>query len=132
MNTRLYRQLTGGLGLYVMTRILAAENLLPAVLRWHLADVLCLPLVLGLALLCHRLGRGDSRLVLPRFHGGLAWFCYAVYFEGILPHLHTTASADFVDVLCYLAGWGLFEWRLNRPGTDACFPKQSRRRPAPA
>jgi len=99
---------------YFAVRGLTAQGWLPAALRWHLSDLVCLPLVLGLALLAQRLWRMDSAYRLPWWHGLSAWGLYAVYFEGVLPRLNASATADPVDVLCYLAGWGVFECGVNR------------------
>jgi len=125
MTRPLVLQLGALLATYAGARALTVVGLLPAVVRWHLADLLCLPLVLGAALGLQRLWRGDPTYRLPRWHGLSAWVLYTVYFEGILPHLSPTATADAMDGVWYLAGWGLFEVWLNRvrPGS---------RRPEPA
>lgn len=81
----------------------------------YLADVICLPLVLGVVLMAHRLIGQPMTWILPRWHGAFAAASFAIYFEFILPHWKTTVVADPSDAAAYFLGWALFELLINRP-----------------
>lgn len=85
----------------------------------YLDDVLCLPLILGLILMAHRLRRGDGRLVLPRSHGLAALVVVAVWFEGVMPRVHPRYTADSWDLAAYALGLVLFQLAVNRPDPRA-------------
>ncbi len=89
---------------------------LPLMIDWYFADVLCLPLVLGLVLAAQRLVGRPADWTLPWWHGLAGAIFYAVYFEGVLPRLSDRAVADPTDALAYLLGWGVFESLINQPG----------------
>lgn len=101
--------------LYATAHLGRAAGWLRGPADWYLTDLLCMPLVLGLVLQVHRLRVGEPGWLLPRGHGLAAVVGYAVYFEVILPRLDPRFVADPGDVLCYLLGWLLFEFLLNRP-----------------
>jgi len=85
--------------LYGLVRIGRPFGLVPGAADWYLADLICLPLVLGLVLMAHRrLGRSPAWR-LPLWHGAAAAVAYATYFEVILPrfsarHAQLSAGLD--------------------------------------
>ncbi|WP_162550072.1 hypothetical protein [Hymenobacter nivis] len=87
---------------------------LPALVTSHLADLLALPLMLGLALAAHR-WLIDPRGTLPVAWLVGAWLGVSVWFEGLLPLWSARAVADPLDVLAYAAGTLGFHYWLNRP-----------------
>jgi hypothetical protein len=102
-------------GLYAMARVGRASGWLSGPADWYLTDLLCLPLVLGLALQVQRLCGRSRDWSLPCEHGLVAAAGYGLYFEWLLPRLDARFVADPGDFLCYLLGWLLFEFLLNRP-----------------
>ncbi len=86
----------------------------PSLVDSYLADILCLPLVLGLVLGAQRRWSGDHEGKLPLWHGCATVLIYATYFEWILPNWNAEAVADPLDGLSYLLGWVLFEFLINR------------------
>jgi len=90
---------------------------------WYLADVICLPLVLGSVLMAHRLVGQPATWILPRWHGAFAATTFAIYFEFLLPQWKTTVVADPRDAAAYFLGWALFELLINRPHKKSRDPK---------
>ena len=85
-----------------------------------MADLVCLPLVLGLVLMAQRMTGQSLDWTLPWWHGLIGMMTYALYFEGVLPRLHSGAVADLRDALGYLLGWVLFELLINRRCAKNC------------
>ncbi len=86
---------------------------LPKLLNNHLNDLLCMPIVLGIAQLAVRYLRSDPGifLSLPLQLCVTLLFCF--YFEWHLPTVNPRYTADWIDVLCYFSGTGWF-YILNR------------------
>lgn len=84
-------------------------------LDWYFADLVCLPVLLGLVLMVQRSYRQTSAWLLPRWHGLLAAVSYALYFELLLPRFKASVVGDVRDAACYFLGWLLFELLINRP-----------------
>ena len=84
----------------------------------HLTDLLCLPLVLGAALMLHRRVGQALPWRLPWWHGLVGVFGFSLHFEVLLPRVDRQATADPIDSICYLLGWVLFELLINRPLAD--------------
>jgi hypothetical protein len=105
-------------GMFLVIRLLEEQGTAPIWLRSFGDDFLCLPLVLGLVVLAHRLVRRESCFVLPVSHGLAAVVLYFVFFEGILPRVHAIAVSDPWDGVLYLCGFLVFQLALNRPGQD--------------
>lgn len=99
--------------LFVMIRVGEAQNVAPGWLRHYGDDFLCLPLVLGLILMAHRLVARDGR-ALPLGHGLLALASFTIYFELILPVFSERAVGDPLDGLMYLAGFLVFQFLMNK------------------
>lgn len=74
----------------------------------HLNDFLCIPIVAYIALKTLRFFKRNPTLkigALPIL--GLVIY-YAFYFEYLLPFLDPRHTADFIDVICYFLGGGVF------------------------
>ena len=92
------------------------EWLLPDVVRFHLADLLALPLELTLMLyLMRRWYFRRPSFVLPTGWIVSTWLVFAVWFEGILPLFDNRATADPLDVLAYAVGGFIFLRWMNQP-----------------
>lgn len=99
---------------FVLVRLAEIGGVAPGWVRSYADDFLCLPLVLSLVLIAHRLVGRTGKISLPVSHGLLAVGVFAVFFEVILPVTGTAAVGDSVDVLMYLAGFLVFQFALNR------------------
>lgn len=89
---------------------------LPQIAASFADDLLCLPLVLGGVLWCHRRwAEHGAAYTLPRSHGLLTLVFFGIYFEAILPHWKITAVSDPIDLVMYLAGYLFFEFIMNKP-----------------
>lgn len=88
-------------------------GLVHGLVDWHLTDLICLPLVLGTALMLQRLAGQEPTRRLPWWHGAVAVIGFALYFEVFLPRFQVQATADLTDSVCYLLGWVLFESVIN-------------------
>jgi fatty acid desaturase len=92
------------------------EWLLPDVVRFHLADLLALPL--ELTLLLYFMRRWYFRrpsFVLPASWIVGTWVVFALWFEVLLPLFDHRATADPLDVVAYGVGGILFWCWLNQP-----------------
>ena len=86
----------------------------PAFFRDYLGDVLALPVYIPASLYLARkleLVGHEFHLTVVHVLGAVALF--ALFFEGLVPLLHTGATADPIDVLAYLAG-GLLVLGVSR------------------
>jgi len=100
---------------YVLVQLGRRLGFVSGWLDWYLADLICLPLLLGLVLIVQRSYRHIRSWTLPHWHGLVAAATYGVYFELILPHFKSGVVGDPRDILSYLLGWLLFELLINRP-----------------
>ncbi len=78
----------------------------------YLDDLLCFPIVLTLGLAAYR--AVWPNYTLGFWHMAPLFIIYSVYFELYLPQLSSNYTADFVDVLMYLAGLALFSHFINQ------------------
>ena len=90
---------------------------------WYLADLICLPLVLGAVLMVHRLAGCPEGWTLPSWHGVFGVVVFAIYFEMVLPFWKPGTVGDVYDALAYLLGWLFFELLINRPQRKSRDPK---------
>ena len=74
----------------------------------HLADVICLPLMLLLAQSIIRKLKGNQELRLGVKHILFTWIYVSMVFEWLLPKFSSKYTADFLDVFYYLMGGLLF------------------------
>ena len=85
-----------------------------------LADALCMPVVLTLALAVQRGVRRRPAVVLPGRWVLLAWAAVSTWFEVVAPRwLPQRHTADWLDVLAYAAGSLAFSVWLNRRPAEA-------------
>lgn len=99
----------------VLLRVGEAADRLPGWAAAWGGDALCLPLLLSLALLVHRLAGRMPAWRLPATHGLAAVALFAVLFEVLLPAVNARATADPADVAAYLGGWIYFQAVINVP-----------------
>lgn len=103
---------------FILVRLAEAVGAAPGWVRSFGDDLLCLPLVLSLVLVVHRLVRRCPDYNLPFFHGLLALILFTVYFEVVLPGTGHPAVGDPLDFLFYLVGFIVFQLGLNRQVAD--------------
>ncbi|HEY9184731.1 MAG TPA: hypothetical protein VIM94_05360 [Salegentibacter sp.] len=97
------------LGIFAALQLaLSLDFQVPPILRFYLADFLCMPIVLAICLFCVQFIKKDRNLRLPAFSIFSLFVLYSIYFEVILPPLHERYTSDPVDVLMYLSGSLLF------------------------
>jgi len=107
------------LALFLLVRLLEFAGHLPLLAASYADDLLCLPLILGGVLWCHRKwGKQSWEFTLPPGHGLMTLVFFAIYFEGILPLWKASAVADPWDLLMYLSGYLIFELLMNKPGRE--------------
>ncbi len=100
-------------------RFLDVTDHLPVLAASYADDILCLPLVLGAVLWCHRrMIQQNKQYVLPASHGLWTLLLFALYFEGLLPRLKASAVADPWDLLMYLVGFLIFQFLMNKPAAS--------------
>ena len=100
-------------GFQLATRVI--HWVLPAWVSSWLADGLCMPVVLTLALAVQRWVRRKPALVLPGSWVILAWAVISTWFEVVAPRWWPARyTADWVDVLAYAAGSLLFSLYINQ------------------
>jgi hypothetical protein len=106
----------GAVALFGLNQGLEALGVyLPGVHAW-LDDVLCLPVVLGLALACMRgLVYRDRGYCLSPFQIGFALVQISLVFEWWLPLRDDRYVGDPLDVLAYAAGAVIFAVFINHP-----------------
>lgn len=81
---------------------------LPNLLRFYLADLLCMPVVLSICLFSARSIKKDPKLNLSAFSIFSLFVFYSVYFEVLMPEIHERYTADPLDVLMYFCGSLIF------------------------
>ncbi|GAA4385229.1 hypothetical protein [Hymenobacter koreensis] len=80
-----------------------------------LADALCMPVVLTLALAVQRAVRHQQHLLLPDGWLVGAWLYVSLWFELLAPRWFPARyTADWLDVLAYAGGTLVFRRWLNR------------------
>lgn len=100
---------------YLLVRIdrLTHWFVFPDIIHYYLNDLLCLPILLTLTLYVIRFVKRDSTLKFScLLIFGNALF-YSILFEGLLPQISKTYTADFIDILMYWLGGGLF-WMVQK------------------
>ncbi len=102
--------------LFLVVRFIESTGQLLPLAANFADDLLCLPLVLGGVLWCHRqFSSRGPQYTMPRSHGLITLALFSIYFEGLLPHWSSSATADPWDLLMYLAGYLVFETLMNKP-----------------
>ncbi len=100
--------------MFVLIRLLETKGTAPVWMSSYGDDLLCLPLVLSLVLMVHRLALANPGFVLPVSHGLAAVIGFGIFFEGFLPRFGSGAVGDPLDLLMYFCGYGVFQLGLNR------------------
>jgi hypothetical protein len=86
------------------------------ILHDYLADLLCMPVVMGIALaILRQWVSRDAGSTLPVRLMVMTVALYAFLFEYWFPRISTDFTADPWDVLAYAAGAVAFHFILNRP-----------------
>ena len=80
----------------------------------HLADFLCMPVVLSLAVTFMRWTKKDKNYVLNPLQIVVATVLYAFLFEFLFPMLSTKATSDWRDVIAYCLGALVFVIWMNK------------------
>ncbi len=111
--------------IYALLRLARHYGQVTGPVDWYLADLVCLPVVLGVILAAQRWYHCSPSWTLPRWHGLFATVIYTVYFEAVLPRFKSTAIGDVRDGMCYLLGWMLFELLINRGSFSDNHPSAS-------
>lgn len=87
-------------------------------LKFYLNDLLCMPLVLVATAFLQRTLFRKPAYCLTGVQVGLASVYFSVMFEGFIPLVNARYTADFLDVICYCSGGGLFyifgNWGNNK------------------
>ena len=104
---------------FLIMRWAEAVDRVPAWAAARVDDVLIMPLLLAAILASHRLAGRPAGWILPLSHSMPVLAGYALFFEVVLPRLDARATADGLDVAAYAAGWLVFQFLLNVPGTGA-------------
>lgn len=80
----------------------------------YLADLLCMPVVLALALAAMRFVEGNPRRKLSLVEMVAAVVLFSGLFEGLFPLISDRFTSDPVDIILYAAGAALFAAFMNR------------------
>lgn len=81
---------------------------LPSWINNYVNDFLCMPVVLSICLAVIRTLKKDNKLFLPLSAIVSLTIFYAIYFEYYLPKVNVRYTADWLDVLLYFFGAGVF------------------------
>ncbi len=85
-------------------------------LNGYVTDVFAIPVIANLGLWFQRVAIYKSNYyVLSAWHVVFIVVYLSVVFEGILPWLSTKYTADWIDVVLYTIGGGVFYWMMNKP-----------------
>ncbi len=86
----------------------------------YLADFLCMPVVLGLALAFMRIVKQEKNYTLHPLQIIVATVLYGILFEAVFPLISKTNTADWRDLIAYALGATVFWLFMNGKKT---FPK---------
>jgi len=81
---------------------------LPKWTSFYLNDLLCMPIVLSLSLAAIRYLKKDDLLYIPPLAIILITAYYSFHFEWLLPQFNSRYTSDWIDVLLYVSGAGVF------------------------
>ena len=119
---------------YALLRLLQWIRVdVPELVVAYLADLACMPVLLGLTVVALRLLRKDSALRLTPAMILVAWLATSVLFEVVLPQRGSIYTGDVWDVVMYGVGSLLFvvmqqqstSESLQAPVKRSIFPKQA-------
>lgn len=86
---------------------------LPALFQAHLADLLCLPILLSLSLSVLRIISKKEHLQLSKLKVFAAFLYVSFLFEVFLPYFSIRYTADLIDVIAYGAGGFAYYYSAN-------------------
>ena len=99
----------GSTTIYAYALISTKTNLyLPPVFQGHLADFLCLPVLLSLSLSVLRFLTKNDKLELSKLKIFIAFLYVSFLFELILPYFSVRYTSDTLDIIAYGAGGLLY------------------------
>ncbi len=81
---------------------------LPRIIQFYLNDFLIIPIVLSVCLYVIRELRHDHTYKIPIIYILYICFGYSIFFEYYLPRILSRYTSDFIDVILYFAGGGVF------------------------
>lgn len=102
------------ISLAVLHFILQKSGILIPFAHAYLDDLLCLPVVCGLALTAMRLIKGNPWYRLEFRHVLITFLLFSFWFEYYLPLQSEVYTADPLDLIAYALG-GLFFWKFINP-----------------
>jgi peptidoglycan/LPS O-acetylase OafA/YrhL len=95
--------------IYLITKNQDINRHFPDVLRFYLADLFCLPIVLGATLFLMRQLLRNPNFQLSKAMIAVAFIAFSILFEVALPLSSNTYTADLWDVAAYgTGGLGFF------------------------
>lgn len=81
---------------------------LPSWVYFYANDFLCMPIVLSFSLAILRYIKKSDLIYVPLSIILIMTAYYAIYFEWLMPKLHTRYTGDLIDVVLYFIGAFLF------------------------
>lgn len=99
------------LSLFIFFSILILKHLAVALPPWiyfYVNDFLCMPVVLTVSLKVVHFIKKDHSIRLPLTLVLSLTLFYAIYFEYYMPRVESRYTADWLDVVMYFAGAGIF------------------------
>lgn len=87
---------------------------LPYIIRNHLNNLLCMPVVLTTCLALLQLIKKNYHLTMPIFVITSVTLYYILFFEWYLPKVNPRYTADLIDVLLYISGTVIFYIMQNK------------------
>lgn len=116
MMSRFGYRLLGLLGAVYSAYLLFKLNSIPApiMISSYLADILCMPIVLSLALIFVRRVKRLPNFFFNWKHVLFAWIYFSLAFEWFLPSISNRYTADPIDMICYALGSLAFLLLQNR------------------
>ena len=101
--------------LYCVSKILRYFELIIPIINNYLADLVCLPIVLSLALAFQRTFiLQNSNYRLRNWQIIFAFILFSVVVEGIVPLYSQKYTADGMDIIAYAAGAFVFYRWMNK------------------
>lgn len=116
------------IAIFLVIQVFLYLNLeLPNWVVFYVNDFMCMPIVFTVCLKVAHLLQKDNSLRLSLLTILSLTTFYALYFELYLPRVNPRYTADFLDVVMYFAGAGLFYFLQN---SNVRVPAKKRNAPA--
>lgn len=81
---------------------------IPNWISFYVNDFLCMPIVLSLCLALIRRIKNSETLYVPLTVVLALTTYFSLYFEWFMPQINTRYTTDFIDIILYFLGAGLF------------------------